>query len=78
MTTYDFLSRNWPELMNLAWQHTVFVSIALAIAITTGVPLGVYLTFNRRLADTVLYLAAPSWANTSPMSCFGSFGSSRV
>ena len=57
MTTYDFLVRNWPELMHLAWQHTVFVSIALAIAIVTGVPLGVYLTFNRRLADTVLYLA---------------------
>jgi osmoprotectant transport system permease protein len=43
--------------MHLAWQHTVFVGIALAIAIATGVPLGVYLTFNRRLADTVLYLA---------------------
>ena len=57
MTTYDFIVRNWPELMHLAWQHTVFVSIALAIAIVTGVPLGVYLTFNRRLADTVLYLA---------------------
>jgi osmoprotectant transport system permease protein len=49
--------RNWSELMHLAWQHTVFVGIALAIAIATGVPLGVYLTFNRRLADTVLYLA---------------------
>ncbi len=57
MTTYDFIVRNWSELMHLAWQHTVFVSIALAIAIATGVPLGVYLTFNRRLADTVLYLA---------------------
>ena len=57
MTTYDFLMRNWPELMALAWQHTVFVGIALVIAIATGVPLGIYLTFNRRLADTVLYLA---------------------
>ncbi|MGE5257455.1 MAG: ABC transporter permease [Hyphomicrobiales bacterium] len=57
MTTYDFIFRNWSELMTLAWQHTVFVSIALAIAIVTGVPLGIYITFNRRLADTVLYLA---------------------
>ena len=57
VTTTDFLMRNWPELMHLAWQHTVFVGIALAIAIVTGVPLGIYLTFNRRLADTVLYLA---------------------
>jgi len=57
VTTYDFIVRNWSELMHLAWQHTLFVSIALAIAIATGVPLGIYLTFNRRIADTVRYLA---------------------
>ncbi|MEW6266052.1 MAG: ABC transporter permease [Thermodesulfobacteriota bacterium] len=57
MTTLEFMSRNWPELLGLAKEHVIFVGIAVGIAIVTGVPLGVYLTFNRRLAAKVLYLA---------------------
>ena len=45
VTTTDFLMRNWPELMHLAWQHTVFVGIALAIAIIVAI--GVYFFYAR-------------------------------
>ncbi len=57
MDTSQYVAQNWPYILSLAGEHAVFVSVAVTIAIVTGVPLGIYLTFNRRLADTVLYLA---------------------
>ncbi|MFH1292941.1 MAG: ABC transporter permease [Pseudomonadota bacterium] len=38
--------------------HVKIVSIALVIAIFTGVPLGVYITRHKTAADIVLYLAS--------------------
>ncbi|MGM0382522.1 MAG: ABC transporter permease [Thermodesulfobacteriota bacterium] len=38
--------------------HIEIVAIALAIAIFTGVPLGIYITRNKTAADIVLYLAS--------------------
>lgn len=57
METWDFLQRNWRELLALAGHHAYFVSVALAIAICTGVPIGIWITFHRRAAEIVLYLA---------------------
>ncbi|WP_281170030.1 ABC transporter permease [Fodinicurvata sediminis] len=39
-------------------EHTVLVAIAVGMAIVTGVPIGIAITQNRRVADTVLYIAS--------------------
>ncbi|QTA86982.1 hypothetical protein [Desulfonema magnum] len=57
MDTYRFLIQNWPETLELAWQHTYIVAIAVFIAILTGIPIGIWITFNRKAADIVLYIA---------------------
>ncbi len=57
METWDFLHKNWHELLYLAAQHAYFVSVSLVIAIFTGVPIGIWITFHRKAADIVLYLA---------------------
>jgi osmoprotectant transport system permease protein len=57
METFQFLANNWQEVLVLTWQHAWVVAIAVVIAIFTGVPIGIWITFNRKAADTVLYLA---------------------
>jgi len=57
METWDFLLKNWHEMLVLAGQHAYFVSVSLIIAIVTGVPIGIWITFHRKAADIVLYLA---------------------
>ena len=57
METWQFFLDNWQLTMHLAWQHAWVVSIAVAIAILTGVPIGIWITFNEKAAETVLYIA---------------------
>jgi osmoprotectant transport system permease protein len=56
MTTWQFFVGNWHETLILAWQHAWVVAIAVTIAIFTGVPIGIWITFNRKAADIVLYI----------------------
>ncbi|MFP3481048.1 choline ABC transporter permease, partial [Burkholderia sp. SIMBA_057] len=39
MTVFDYLSANWPELLQLTAQHVWLVGIAVGCAIVVGVPL---------------------------------------
>jgi osmoprotectant transport system permease protein len=57
MTTWQFFTGNWHQTLLLAWQHAWVVAIAVTIAIFTGVPIGIWITFNRKTADIVLYIA---------------------
>ena len=57
MSIWQFLAENWHETLALAWQHAWTVAIAVTIAILTGVPIGIWITFNRKAADVVLYIA---------------------
>lgn len=57
MQTLQFLAQNWHQTLVLAWQHAWLVSIAVFIAILTGVPIGIWITFNQKTADIVLYVA---------------------
>jgi osmoprotectant transport system permease protein len=57
METWMFLQNHWSETIRLATQHAYFVTVALVIAICTGVPIGIWITFHRRAAEIVLYLA---------------------
>jgi osmoprotectant transport system permease protein len=57
METWKFLLGNWQQTLMLAWQHSWIVAIAVVIAIFTGVPIGIWITFNEKAAEVVLYVA---------------------
>ncbi|MCE5242774.1 MAG: ABC transporter permease, partial [Desulfobacteraceae bacterium] len=58
MEILDFFMQNWSETLRLARQHVFIVTIAVVIAIFTGVPLGIWITFHRNAARIVLYFAS--------------------
>jgi osmoprotectant transport system permease protein len=57
METWRFLIDQGPETLKLAWEHAWVVAVAVTIAIFTGVPIGIWITFNRKAAEIVLYIA---------------------
>lgn len=57
MEVWQFLFVHGEETLKLAWQHAWVVAVAVIVAIFTGVPIGIWITFNRRAADIVLYIA---------------------
>ncbi len=57
MEIWHFFMNNWQLTLKLAWQHAWVVCIAVTIAILTGVPIGIWITFNEKAADLVLYIA---------------------
>ncbi len=58
MTTLQFFIQNWDETLRLAQQHVFIVTLAVLIAIFTGVPLGIWITFHRTAARIILYFAS--------------------
>ncbi len=57
MGTWEFFVNNWQQTLQLTEQHAYFVGVAVLIAIFTGVPIGIWISYNRRAADVVLSLA---------------------
>lgn len=53
-----FLEVNSSRILELTIDHAVLVSLAIAVALLIGIPLGIYLTTNQYLADTVLQMAS--------------------
>jgi osmoprotectant transport system permease protein len=53
-----FLEVNAPRILELTIDHAILVSLAIAVALLIGIPLGIYLTTNQYLADTVLQIAS--------------------
>ncbi|MGM0898563.1 MAG: ABC transporter permease [Bacillota bacterium] len=53
-----FLEVNAPRILELTIDHAILVSLALVVALLIGIPLGIYLTTNQYLADTVLQIAS--------------------
>ncbi len=58
MDTLNFLLENLDQLVALTLEHLMLVSIAVGLAIVTGVPIGIAITQNQRAADIVLYIAS--------------------
>lgn len=58
LDTLDFLLQNFDQVMALTLEHLMLVSIAVGLAIITGVPIGIAITQNQRAADLVLYIAS--------------------
>jgi osmoprotectant transport system permease protein len=56
-STLSFFIQNWDEVIRLTQQHVYIVAIAVIIAILTGVPAGIWITFHPTAARVVLYLA---------------------
>lgn len=57
MSVFDYLSSNWPELLQLTLQHIWLVSIAVGCAIIAGVPLGILINRREWLAGPLLGIA---------------------
>ena len=58
METLQFIANNLPAIGQRTVQHISIVGVAVALAILTGVPIGIAITQNKRAADIVLYIAA--------------------
>ncbi|MEX3933156.1 putative transporter subunit: permease component of ABC superfamily transporter [Paraburkholderia piptadeniae] len=57
MNLFDYLSANWPELLQLTLQHAWLVSLAVGCAIIAGVPLGILMSRWEWLAAPLLGIA---------------------
>lgn len=58
METFKFMVANGPVILQRTGEHIMLVGVSIAVAIVTGVALGILITQNRKLADRVLYVAA--------------------
>jgi osmoprotectant transport system permease protein len=58
METLTFILNNLGAIGERTIEHVSIVSVAVGIAILTGVPLGIAITQSQRGADTVLYLGS--------------------
>jgi osmoprotectant transport system permease protein len=57
MEVWQFITQNWRELITLFGEHAYIVGIAIVIAIITGVPIGIWISFNKKASEIVLYIA---------------------
>ncbi|APR35005.1 ABC transporter permease [Paraburkholderia sp. SOS3] len=57
MSVFDYLSANWPELLQLTLQHCYLVGSAVGCAIIAGVPLGILMSRYEWLAAPLLGIA---------------------
>src|SRR5690606_31693548 len=57
MSFYEFLQRNWPELLVLTREHIFIVLLSTGLAVAVGLPLGILLTRRKSLQAPVLGVA---------------------
>ncbi|WP_426130386.1 ABC transporter permease [Pararhizobium sp. PWRC1-1] len=58
MDTIHFISDNLSLIWLRMLEHIWLVGVSVVIAICTGVPIGIFITRSRAIADKVLYVAA--------------------
>ncbi len=54
MNVFDFLFRNWAEVLALTLEHSALVAAAMLIAVALGIPLGILVTRQQALRRWVL------------------------
>ncbi len=54
MGTIHFIIENYRDVLFLTWEHIFMVSVSLVIATAIGVPLGIIITKNEKLARKVI------------------------
>jgi osmoprotectant transport system permease protein len=57
LSVIQYIAGNFELILRLTWQHVTIVGVAVGAAILAGVPLGIAITQNQRVADIVLYIA---------------------
>lgn len=57
MDILAYIANNIPLILERTVEHLSLVVVAVGAAIATGVPIGIAITQNRRIADAVLYVA---------------------
>ena len=55
---FRYVGSNYPTILKLTIEHLYLVSISVGVAILTGVPLGILITKDKKLADAILYIAS--------------------
>ncbi len=58
LETLLFMFDNIGQIANETLRHIYLVGIAVGLAVITGVPIGIAITVNERVANTVLYAAS--------------------
>lgn len=58
MEAITFLTSNSDLILRLTLEHISLVSVAVGLATLTGVPIGIAITQNEKLANIVLYVAS--------------------
>jgi osmoprotectant transport system permease protein len=53
-----YVGSNYPTIIRLTIEHLYLVSISVGAAILSGVPIGIIITKDEKLADAVLYVAS--------------------
>ena len=54
METIRFIAANLPVIGQRTLEHISIVGVAIAVAIATGVPIGIFITQSKAMADRVL------------------------
>lgn len=57
MNAFEFIMRNWREVLSLTGEHVVLVAISTLIAVAAGIPTGLLLTRRASLKRPVLAVA---------------------
>ncbi|MFY0545842.1 ABC transporter permease [Brevibacillus sp. H7] len=57
MQFWKYILDNQQQILSLTWEHFQLVGLSLLVAIAIGVPLGIFLTTNEELAESVLQVA---------------------
>jgi osmoprotectant transport system permease protein len=57
MNAFDFMVRNWRDILSLAGEHVLLVFVSTAIAVAVGLPVGLLLTRRARWKRPVLAVA---------------------
>jgi osmoprotectant transport system permease protein len=58
LETVNFIVANLPLIWQRTVEHVMLVGAAVAVAIVTGVTIGIVITQDKKVADRVLYVAA--------------------
>src|SRR4051812_41985881 len=57
MNAFEFITRNWREVLSLTGEHVVLVAVSTLIAVAVGIPVGLLLTRRARWKRPVLAVA---------------------
>ncbi len=57
MNLFEFIQRNWFEILVLTREHVFLVFVSTAVAVLAGVPLGIFLTRKKSLQTPILGFA---------------------